>query len=357
MLKIEILPAGHGDCIWIEYGNPDTPWRMLLDGGATGTYRRSLLPKLDALRKKEREFELLVVTHIDGDHISGILELLEDKDIGFRAKDIWFNGYRHLPDEAPSTLGPVQGERLTDFLVKPNVSWNAAFDGRAVVIPQKGDLPRKKLDGGLVLTLLSPTLDRLAGLKPKWEDEVVKAGLDPNTPRPQEVESSDGFDLLDTSLPDVEELSSQFFSEDDSEANGSSIALMLEYEDRRVLLAGDAHPSVLKDGVDRMGCGEKVTLTACKLPHHGSKANINRQLLETLDCKTYLFSTNGAYFKHPDREAVARVIKWGGANPQLAFNYRSRFNTLWESKPLREEYDYTVSFPKVGSEGTVLKFD
>jgi hypothetical protein len=356
MLKLEILPAGHGDSIWIEYGNPDSPRRILVDGGVTGTYKRALRPKLAALDKKDREFELLVVTHIDGDHISGILELLEDKEIGFRAKDIWFNGYRHLPNEAPDTLGPIQGERLTDFLVKPNVCWNGAFDKGAAVVREDRDPPGLRLDGDLLLTLLSPTLRGLAELKPKWEDEVVKAGLDPNTPRPEEVESSHGFDLLDGSLPDVEELSRQPFSEDDSEANGSSIALMLESEGNRILLAGDAHPSTLTGGIDRIRRGGKVSLAACKLPHHGSKANVNRQLLERLDCKTYLFSTNGAYFKHPDREAVARVIKWGGANPRLAFNYRTKFNLVWETQALTQECSYTVSFPVAGYEGTVLQF-
>lgn len=357
MLRIETLPAGHGDCIWIEYGDADAPRRILIDGGATGTYKKAIQRKLARLNHEEREFELLVVTHIDGDHISGILDLLKDQDIGFRAKDVWFNGYRHLPDEAPSTLGPVQGEMLTDYLVKPAVRWNAAFNKGAVVVSSTEDLPRRELDGDLSLTVLSPTLQDLARLKPKWEEEVVKAGLDPKAKRPEEVESPEGFELLDGSLPDVEELCAVPFSEDNSEANGSSIALLLEFKGHRVLLAGDAHPSVLKDAVNRLGRKGKLSLDACKLPHHGSKANVGRGLLESLDCKTYVFSTNGAYFKHPDREAVARVIKWGTTNPKLIFNYRSKFNSVWENKALQEEYGYSASFPEAGSEGSALIFE
>ncbi len=356
MLKIEMLPAGHGDCLWIEYGNPDSPRRILVDGGASGSCNRALLPKLSGLDKRDREFELMVVTHIDGDHISGILELLKGNRIHFRAKDIWFNGYRHLPDEAPETLGPIQGETLTDFLVKPGVCWNAAFGKGAVVVPESGPLPRLELDGNLTLTLLSPTPGALADLKPKWEAEIVKAGLDPDVPRPEEIDSCEGIELLDGSLPDVEELCSLNFSEDASEANASSIGMLLEFENHRVLLAGDAHPSMLASSLDRIRDGKKVSLAACKLPHHGSKASISRRLLETLDCSTYLFSTNGAYFKHPDREAVARVIQWGGPNPDLVFNYRSRFNTVWENRELIEEHKYTVSFPRPGSEGMVLTF-
>jgi glyoxylase-like metal-dependent hydrolase (beta-lactamase superfamily II) len=142
MLKMEMLLAGHGDCLWVEYGDSKATRRVLIDGGATGTYKRALRPKLLALPERDRSFELLVVTHIDADHITGVLELLEDKDTGFRAKDIWFNGYRHLPDENPATLGPVQGEMLTDLLVKPGMTWNGKFDKAAVAVPDEGALPR-----------------------------------------------------------------------------------------------------------------------------------------------------------------------------------------------------------------------
>ena len=33
MFKIEMLPAGHGDSLWIEYGDPRCPHRILVDGG------------------------------------------------------------------------------------------------------------------------------------------------------------------------------------------------------------------------------------------------------------------------------------------------------------------------------------
>ena len=352
MFRIEMLPAGHGDCLWIEYGNPKAPRRVLIDGGAAGTYKRALRERLRGLRENERRFELLVVTHIDADHITGILELLEDSETRFQARDIWFNGYRHLPDEKPETLGPVQGERLTDLLVKR--PWNREFKESAVVVQADGDLPRLQLEGGLVLTLLSPTPGKLADLKPEWEKEVRKAGLDPNQPRPGEVESPEGFDLLGS--PDVEALAAEAFSEDSAKANGSSIALLAEFEGRRLLLTGDAHPGIMTAAIKRLAGGGRLAVDACKLPHHGSKANVNRQFLQALDCRKWLFSTNGAYFRHPDRQTVARVIKWGGAQPELGFNYRTQYNDVWDGKPLREQYGYKVSYPASDAEGIVLEW-
>jgi beta-lactamase superfamily II metal-dependent hydrolase len=352
MFRIEMLPAGHGDCLWLEFGDPKAPRRALIDGGAVGTYKRALRERLRGLPEKERRFELLVVTHIDADHIAGILELLEDSEVRFQAKDIWFNGYRHLPDEKPETLGPVQGEKLTDLLVKR--PWNREFKAAAVVVKADGDLPRLQLEGGLVLTLLSPTPGKLADLKPEWESEVRKAGLDPSQPRPGEVETPEGFRLLGS--PDVEALAAEAFSEDTAKANGSSIAMLAEFEGRRLLLTGDAHPGIMTGAIKRLAAGGKLAVDACKLPHHGSKANVSRQFLQVLDCKKWLFSTNGAYFRHPDRQTVARVIKWGGAQPELSFNYRTQYNDVWDSKPLREQYGYKVSYPASDAAGIVLEW-
>lgn len=354
MLRVEVLPAGHGDCLWIEYGAPSSPGRILIDGGTTGTYKRALQSRLE---RSGGKLELLVITHVDGDHITGILELIEKAPTGIKAKDVWFNGFRHLPNEDPETLGPVQGEKLTDFLVNQRAPWNVAFDKKAAVVPEQGELPRRELAGGLTLTLLSPTVQALRDLRPVWEKEVRKAGLDPNMAEIPEVAAEEGFELLEAGPPDVEALATAPFIEDSSEANGSSIAVLLEFEGYRVLLAADAHPGVLQPSIKRLNGDQRLKLTACKIPHHGSKFNISRQLLDRIDCDTYIFSTNGAHFKHPDREGVARTIKWGGQAPKLMFNYETAFTEIWKSKPLKQQFHYEAAFPEEEpSQGIVLNY-
>ena len=154
----------------------------------------------------------------------------------------------------------------------------------------------------------------------------------------------------------MEALAAEAFSEDSAKANGSSIALLAEFEGRRLLLTGDAHPGIMTAAIKRLAGGGRLAVDACKLPHHGSKANVNRQFLQALDCRKWLFSTNGAYFRHPDRQTVARVIKWGGAQPELGFNYRTQYNDVWDGKPLREQYGYKVSYPASDAEGIVLEW-
>lgn len=352
MLRLDLLPAGHGDCLWLTYGTPSRPRRVLIDGGTGGTHRRALRDRLLALPPAQRRFELLVVTHVDADHIAGVLELLADEALGFSARDVWFNGYRHLPDEHPDTLGPVQGERLTALLLRRGLPWNAAFKGAAVVVPDQGPLPRVALPGGLGLTLLSPTPAKLALLRPVWERELRRAGLDPALPPDEPGPTAEGFQLL--SAPDVAALAAEPFVEDDAEANGSSIALLAEYKGRRLLLAADAHPGVLLASLRRLVPAGRVAVDACKLPHHGSKANVSPALLQALDCRRWLFSSNGAYFRHPDAQAVARVVLAGGAAPELVFNYRSSFNQAWASPALQQRHGYRARHPDAADGGIQL---
>jgi len=166
VLKLNVLPAGHGDCLWIDYGDPATPNAVIIDGGAVGTYKRALIPRIKAGGNRA---ELLVITHLDGDHITGVLDLLGSDQNKFNAKEIWFNGFRHLPSEI---LGYEQADRLTDILVGPGINWNGIFhkmypaDEGRIAIPDSGDLPCLKLAGGLSLTLLSPGLPQLVALRP-----------------------------------------------------------------------------------------------------------------------------------------------------------------------------------------------
>ncbi|UCE28366.1 MAG: MBL fold metallo-hydrolase, partial [Candidatus Coatesbacteria bacterium] len=122
-----MLPARHGDCIWIEYGDPQKPSRLLIDGGTAGTYK-AIRKRLKALETDERHFELLIVTHIDIDHINGILKLLGDQKVKVSFNDIWFNGWRHLTGSDLEEMGPVEGEKLTTFFFdNTDVPWNYAF--------------------------------------------------------------------------------------------------------------------------------------------------------------------------------------------------------------------------------------
>jgi hypothetical protein len=345
MFDIHMLPADHGDCLWIDYGDEAKPRHILIDAGTPGTWPR-LRKKIDAERAKNNgklHFELFVVTHIDADHIGGSIKFLEEcGPMGITFGEVWFNGWHQLDNEAPpDVLGAMQGEALTALIDSHNFKWNEKFGRRAVMVPDRGALPSVSY-ADMRLTLLSPTFEKLQKLKPDWEKEVVKAGLKPG----------EAFDVEDVEKPsdelgeDVEDMANQRFDPDQTKPNGSSIAFIAEHDGKRVVFGADAHADVLLASLKRgpLAHADALALDVFKIAHHGSKKNISRELIEALPAKRYLVSTSGAIFGHPNPEAIARIAVFGPENKALDFNYRTEFNKEWDSKSRKLDWGLTTRY-------------
>ena len=349
MINIELIQAAQGDCIWIEYGEEKgTLHRILIDGGTSDTYKR-LKKRIKKLKPEERHFDLLVITHIDADHIAGILKIFEKENLGVTFSDIWFNGYKHLGKSR--IRGVVQGELLSSYLAQSHINWNKAFKGKAVVVDRRKKIKPITLPGGMRLTLFSPTKQALSKLKPRWFKEAEKAGLlaDSKLAHKKDLNTrpSKSKHLSQRILPDIDVLAKISFTSDTSLTNGSSIAFLAEYDKKKMLFAGDAHATVLLDSIQRYlpEC-EPLYLDLFKIPHHGSDGNISKKLLERIRCSTYLISSNGAYHKHPDEVAIAKLITYGGHKPDLYFNYLSKHNVIWSNPVLQKQYQYSTHYPK-----------
>jgi beta-lactamase superfamily II metal-dependent hydrolase len=348
MLSVHMLPADHGDCLWVEYGEPQAPRVLLIDGGTTGTWKRleQKIIAAQAERGGKLHIDAFIVTHVDADHIGGAIKLLEQVGpLGLSFGDVWFNGYDHLDDE----FGGKQGEQLSTLIESWKLPWNKAFKGRSVVVPDTGALPVIDLPG-LKLTLLSPTRDQLLKLKPKWESEVLKAGLTPGDAYEavdvgQAKIDVDDDDVGDVLGEDLEEWAKTPFKPDKTEANGSSIAFLAEHGEKSVLFAADAHADVLLASLARMDPNMRPTLLdAFKVSHHGSRNNTSRELVEALPSKRYLISTNGNLFRHPHQEAIARLVVHGPKRTRLVFNCKSDFNEQWANATWAADWGYAAVF-------------
>jgi hypothetical protein len=369
--------------------------RILIDGGPGHTYP-ALRERILHLPAEERCFELLVITHIDADHIEGVVRLLQDAQaLNCTFERVWFNGRDQLnqvPDPAGEPLGALQGEMLGMLIADyeawlGRAVWNRDLPGRLAVIDRaSGELPVVSLAGGCRLTLLSPDHERLLELKDNWADELREArvtsgdtqtlkskleasrnlrplgdvlgGEDEEEDR-HELPTADDSDLVDA-LGDVlggsggEPGAEAPFGGDTSKANGSSIALLLEYpKDRpevRILLAGDAWPGVLATSIDTLlpDPDKRLSLTGFKLPHHGSVANISPELLARLTCTHYLISTSGAVFRHPHARAIELLLDAheGRGKPRLHFNYLSTTTAAWSDPADQQARGYQAYHPK-----------
>lgn len=356
-LRLQMLPARQGDALWIEWG--DKPWRLIVDMG-TASVGKMLRQRIAALPREQRRFEALVVTHVDEDHIGGTLPALVDDGLldGLEIGDTWFNGWPHLQD-APAPLrsavesyGPVHGERLGRWLSA--YPWNAAFRGDAV--SWEAGLPRREiaLADGLELTVLGPPPARLPAFRETWRkeiDEAIRRGRiepAPPTPLPAAVESYGARarptkpELHDAN--DLTRLADAISGADPSLANGTSIVLLLSWRGRRVLLAGDAWGDDLVAAIRAIGDGRRLALDAFKLPHHASESNVSRALVEAVDCRDWLVSTDGTRHYHPSAAAIARVLRYGSSSPRLHFNVRSEFNAWWDDANWRTQFGYETRY-------------
>lgn len=332
-----MLPASEGDCLVLSYGATENQLRhVVIDGGRKATWPH-LKKVLQSIAARGETVELLLLSHIDADHIDGLLELAQEANLPTVPQAVWYNGFDQIKGMIPPGGLQPQGFRVADDYSKAldQKGWqlNEEFNGKAICVDDRPD----PFDfAGLTLTLISPTKAKLKKLWVDWEKWRDAHGLQPMGKRPMpatlDVDKLSGTSPGDTTAP-----------------NGSSVALIAEYDNRRVLLGADAHPDVLEATVGALAAGNGgYRVDLAKLPHHGSRANVTAKLLRKIDCNRFAISTSGAVFGHPDPEAISRVLKFGRTGKKtLFFNYASERTLPWNDDQLKAQWNYECVFPDV----------
>lgn len=350
---LEVLPAGFGDCLLVSCPVDGRMWRMLIDTGPDETYPalRKRLLDLPANADGRRFVDLFVVSHIDHDHIGGASLLLNDTELRLAFGDIWFNA-----PPRKKIRGVAEGQSLADILgaTNRNLPWNLAADGGPICTPRPGEVVEWQQQGWPSLTILSPSPVELKALFETWETQLEKL-------RAKEHDSLEEAPAASRSAEvSLEALAARRTATDRAVPNGSSIAMLLEHRGRSVLLSADAFATVLVPAIDtlvqRRGGAGALHVDAVKLSHHGSRANVTQDLMRRLDSEHFVFSTNNAYFGHPNPEAVARVLTRGGRTT-LWFNYDTEANRKWSDPALMARYGYSVTLPEQSDAGVTLRIN
>lgn len=357
-ITLDVLPARFGDCLLLEcHRTEGRPWRALVDGGPSDCWPH-LQARLLEIPENERGLDLVVVSHIDNDHIAGVIRLFEDFQHsvpGLTVGDVWFNGLPQLPDaETGTTRSVAQGMQFMDVLRRPGAGlplpWNEAF-GRAPVMTDDAGFAERSMPDGPTLTVLSPTPKRLTILSRVWAGALdqVDRGESSDEPLPP-------LPLLP--LTDLPGLAAKATPNDAAAPNGSSIAFLLEHRGASCLLAADAFPVVLGAGLFELAGRRQrtsVPVDVFKLPHHGSRANVTSTLVELAPASHYVVSTNGDRFNHPDDEALARVVTGRDEDITLWFNYRNARTERWGELALGRRHGFRARYPPHGREGLRLE--
>lgn len=89
------------------------------------------------------------------------------------------------------------------------------------------------------------------------------------------------------------------------------ILAIAEHLDRQhELLLQPSHKATIE-------AGRPLPLAGLKLSHHGSFKNLTKEMLEGINCRRYLVSTDGSVHHHPDHQALLRILKYSTTRPLL----------------------------------------
>ncbi|MER8460992.1 MBL fold metallo-hydrolase [Mesorhizobium sp. M0522] len=362
MFRIHMLPAADGDCFLIETGT--SPHRILIDGGRKAT-ATALLPYLQSAlpRRKGPLLNLMVLTHIDGDHIGGLLELMPrmaDTDIG----EIWFNGLRHARiargDPPPPLARPAwsrkqplpvltfrQANEFDQAVATRGWPWNASFADTVAAVAAEGALPVIPLPDGGKITLLGPPRAKLGAFANEWEFWYRKLSRQHET-----LGISKSPEVAIDKLP---ALAAARDVSDTAGPNGTSITFIIEYSEKRALFCADAHPDDVANALIRYGGPQRQRFDAIKVAHHGSAANNTSKLVERLESPLWLVSTNGSGHGHPNAEAMARIVLARASEERrILFNYASKFSQAWADPKIQQACQYKAELPAPGQIATVV---
>lgn len=255
--EVTFIDVGQGDCIFMK--SPDNI-TYLIDGGSSdvkdvGKYRIEPFLKSKGIWK----VDYVILTHLDTDHISGVLELMED-----------------------SKNGSYEGNIVISHLVLPNIREKdkeymdivtlAKSKGIEVLYIQKGDIIK---ENRMTITCLNPSSNALRGGNPSSVVLSVNYG---------------DFDLLLTG---------------DLEGEGEKQVLSILNNTTSLLSPEDKYADKFISKPIEIAKDYDVL----KVAHHGSKNSTFDEFLSIIKPKYSIISCGyDNRYGHPHEELIERLL-------------------------------------------------
>jgi hypothetical protein len=320
---LEALQANDGDCLLLHYQPSGGKLiRILIDGGSRGVYTSVLRPRIDELRRGGRlDLRMVMVSHIDADHITGIVDLLRDlqreeegggeEEPFCRIRTLWFNSFDKLSgnkeaatqsaavgaslngvvpagvsDQAAAVVSSVaQGNALRNAATGLGIQFNQGA-GADLVLAPAGGARSVSIADGLSFTILGPHQEQLDSLNEQWQ--ASKTAHPGNT-------DAQAADYLNRTVPNLSSIVVL------AEAARAENAAPL-----RMLLTGDAGGDHILESLERLGLLDdtgKLRVDLLKVMHHGSKHSVEQSFFERVIADHYVISGNGKH-GNPHRETL-----------------------------------------------------
>ncbi|MCU4552905.1 MBL fold metallo-hydrolase [Acinetobacter nosocomialis] len=337
-INIRMLQANHGDCFFISHVGGDKVFNIMIDGGTKTTFSSGIRQRisgplrklLNELKQNNQCIDLLILTHFDDDHIGGLIRGFEAQGyLKEMVKKVWFNSSLAITNyfereeikenQIPISSGtaettPKQGATLEKLLLE--------IGCELVPVLTAGEETKY---GPFTFKILSPTkdvLEQLLCIWPKDESEAETSGAE-----------------NDYHLTFEDLLNDDDFEEDDSLANESSIAFIIEVEDKKLLFLGDAHNKTIINSLSNLGYIEntKLNVDVMKISHHASKKNTNLELLKIIDANNFLISSNGQKKGAASKRTISRIIR-SSHKGIVWFNYKRVIDNIMYSESDKDLY-------------------
>ena len=353
--SLDVLRARKGDCLMLHFGSEQDPHLILIDGGPSDVYEPFLKPRLQKIHEtrdlgeEALPIDVVMVSHVDDDHIKGILDLTKEQrtnspDVRLAVTSLWHNSFDDLLKTNPHELvagfgtasvettvaageaGIDSGSVLASF-GKSMLRDDAAIENEDMhqtvevlsSIPQGRTLrddakalgwkPNHKFKGKLILaaetakpvtlgdltiTVVGPMQPELLALQEE-HDKWLRAQKEKKKKSPEAALAA----FVDESIPNL-----------------SSIVVLAELGGKTMLLTGDARGDKILEGMEQAGllkAGGKKHVDLLKVPHHGSDNNMETIFFNRLPADHYVFSGDGEH-GNPERATLEMLLQARGAD-------------------------------------------
>jgi hypothetical protein len=338
--SLDVIRARKGDCLMLHYGSEDERHLMMIDGGPRGVYGPHLRPRIECV-KAERGLDksqplpvdVLMVSHVDDDHIQGILDLTKELITASMARgkplvniaDLWHNSFENIingsTDELTASFKKQFGEASTTTELPDDITVDVADEDEEVILwnlkafasiaqgarlrsdADRLSIPLNSLVAGelivatknaepitmdgLTLTVIGPMHQEIEELRKKHEAWRIELKTKPMTPEKALAA------YVDKSVPNL-----------------SSIVMLIEAgpakAKKRILLTGDARGDRILCGLELAklcDAAGNIKIDILKVPHHGSSNDLDNDFFERIIADHYVFSGDGEH-GNPERESL-----------------------------------------------------
>jgi beta-lactamase superfamily II metal-dependent hydrolase len=367
-MKLRVFPSDKGDCLLLTGRNKGS---ILCDGGMQESFTEFVAEQL-----AEEALDLVYVSHVDDDHIGGILKMLDnawawrifehhksqgDEDVREpkvpkppRIKRIWHNAFSDQVDNSTevedllAAMVPILSQ-ADDFELQRAAAKNSSIvnsNAQAIrvsqrVSPTQLGIPlneNKKLImirddqdpfkfGDLSVQIIAPFAEDVQIFREKW-NEWLKA----NKAKVKELNDKARGDARDLKseaerllmpLATAKELGDR---DAVTPPNLASIMLFVEDGDNTALMTGDGHADDIIKGlksIGRLDADGKCHVDVLKVQHHGSEHNMTKDFAERITADHYVFCGNG-FSGNPEPVVIDALFKArieDGAGPRRKFKF------------------------------------